>query len=137
MEKRKLIRTLEKIEAECTAYYYYCWPKGAFTPWWKSRKRKSSSQSEFMLVVDNFGFFYYLLSVRILIEHCFSTFCFSVKMWTHPKEFRTIKGTENKISTYQKSCIVEYTISDRLKFLYPYSQFFEEWGFICYSFHFS
>jgi len=34
-----------------------------------------------------------------------------------------IKGKENRkqrirISTYQKSCIVEYTVSDRLKFLF-------------------
>jgi len=37
------------------------------------------------------------------------------------KELSAIKGTENKeqrikISTYQKSCIMEYTVSDRLKF---------------------
>ena len=37
--------------------------------------------------------------------------------------FRIIKGIENReqrirISTYQKSCVVEYTVSDRLKFLF-------------------
>ena len=35
----------------------------------------------------------------------------------------SIKGTGNReqrirISTYQKSCIAEYTVSDRLKFLF-------------------
>ena len=39
------------------------------------------------------------------------------------KGLRTIKGTRNReqrirISTYQKSCIIEYTVSDRLKFLF-------------------
>ena len=39
------------------------------------------------------------------------------------QEFRTIKETGNReqrirISTYQKSCIVEYTVSGRLKFLF-------------------
>ena len=49
----------------------------------------------------------------------------------------TIKGTENReqkirISTYQKLCIVEYTVSDRLKLIeQAYSLFSVPYSFYC------
>ena len=44
-------------------------------------------------------------------------------LFVYDQGLRIIKGTENReqrirISTYQKSCIVEYTVSDRLKFFF-------------------